>query len=324
MNKECEIIKDLLPLYIDNACSSSSTEMIEEHLPKCKECAKIKNSLQSSNYENTLKIEKEQVILHHEKAQKRKTFTVGASIAGVLCVPIIVCLIINLVFGHALDWFFIVLTSLMVFASLSVVPLIAEKQKGVITIFSFTGSLLLLLLSCSLYTKGNWFFVAGTSVLFGLSVIFLPYIAHTVTLTKFWEKNKGLFVLSVETVLFVLMLVCIGFYTSSASYWKTMPKIALYNVGFIWMIFLICRYIKVNHLIRAGITSIIAGAYLFSINNVTNMVLGENLPWPKLNLNLWTVDTVDGNIKWILLLAGILLGLILIFSGIIRQIKSQK
>ncbi len=34
----CEIIKDLLPLYIDNVCSSDSTDAIEEHLKDCPLC----------------------------------------------------------------------------------------------------------------------------------------------------------------------------------------------------------------------------------------------------------------------------------------------
>ena len=34
----CEIIKDLLPLYIDNVCSSDSIDAIEEHLKNCPIC----------------------------------------------------------------------------------------------------------------------------------------------------------------------------------------------------------------------------------------------------------------------------------------------
>ena len=32
MNKECEVIRDLLPLYVDEVCSGTSRELIEEHL----------------------------------------------------------------------------------------------------------------------------------------------------------------------------------------------------------------------------------------------------------------------------------------------------
>lgn len=36
--KECDIIKDLLPSYVDGICSEASKEWIEEHLKECEEC----------------------------------------------------------------------------------------------------------------------------------------------------------------------------------------------------------------------------------------------------------------------------------------------
>ena len=40
MNKfDCEIIKDLLPLYADNVCSGKSVKIVEEHLNDCSECS---------------------------------------------------------------------------------------------------------------------------------------------------------------------------------------------------------------------------------------------------------------------------------------------
>lgn len=37
---DCNIIKDLLPLYIDGCCSEKSAHLIEEHLKSCPECKK--------------------------------------------------------------------------------------------------------------------------------------------------------------------------------------------------------------------------------------------------------------------------------------------
>lgn len=34
----CEIVKDLLPLYIDEACSEDSRAMVKEHLKSCRAC----------------------------------------------------------------------------------------------------------------------------------------------------------------------------------------------------------------------------------------------------------------------------------------------
>jgi len=40
MNKfDCEVIKDLLPLYADNICSEKSAKIVEDHLNDCSECS---------------------------------------------------------------------------------------------------------------------------------------------------------------------------------------------------------------------------------------------------------------------------------------------
>lgn len=38
MKYNCEIIKDLLPLYVDNICSNQTREIVEEHLNECADC----------------------------------------------------------------------------------------------------------------------------------------------------------------------------------------------------------------------------------------------------------------------------------------------
>lgn len=40
MTKHCNIVYDLLPLYVDNACSEESKNMVEQHLKACPECKK--------------------------------------------------------------------------------------------------------------------------------------------------------------------------------------------------------------------------------------------------------------------------------------------
>ena len=36
---ECDVIKDLLPSYIDKVSSNSTNNLVEQHLKKCKDCA---------------------------------------------------------------------------------------------------------------------------------------------------------------------------------------------------------------------------------------------------------------------------------------------
>ena len=324
MDKQCEIVQDLLPLYIDKACSGASARMVEGHLPQCPVCTGVYEEMKKDTCEKVLEAEAKSVVGQHAKLQKRKSLLVGAVLAGILCIPILVCLIVNLAVGHGLDWFFIVLTSLLVFASLTVVPLVAEKQKGVYTILSFTGCLLLLLLTCAIYTGGSWFPVAGTAVVFGLAVPFLPYIVYNVPLMPFWQKNRGLLVLGTDTALLALMLVCIGIFGTGGSYWRLMPAIALYHVGYVWLVFAVCRYLKCSKWIRAGITSLLVGGFCFCENNVLGAILGEKQPWPVMQFGAWNLNTVDGNVKWLALLGCAAIGLILAIVGIIRTVKRSK
>ena len=38
MKKNCNVIKDLLPLYVDGVCSEESKQLVEEHLKNCHDC----------------------------------------------------------------------------------------------------------------------------------------------------------------------------------------------------------------------------------------------------------------------------------------------
>lgn len=40
-NKDCDIIQDLLPLYIDSCCHPGSRELVEAHLKTCPACQKV-------------------------------------------------------------------------------------------------------------------------------------------------------------------------------------------------------------------------------------------------------------------------------------------
>lgn len=44
---KCTIIQDLLPLYIDKACSEDSAELVEAHLHSCPDCKKLYEEMTS-------------------------------------------------------------------------------------------------------------------------------------------------------------------------------------------------------------------------------------------------------------------------------------
>ena len=68
MNKECGIVRDLMPLVIDDAAGSESREYVENHLAGCEECRKI---CQKMNAEIPGKTER-------EKGDEQKAFSAAA------------------------------------------------------------------------------------------------------------------------------------------------------------------------------------------------------------------------------------------------------
>ena len=48
MKMSCDIVKDLLPLYLDGVCSNDSKAAVEEHLALCENCKAELQAMQSS------------------------------------------------------------------------------------------------------------------------------------------------------------------------------------------------------------------------------------------------------------------------------------
>ena len=94
MNKQCEIVRDLLPLYVDGACSESSTEMIKEHLESCSPCNEICQKLCSDAGEVILQKEKDDVISRHRQQIKRKRIL--AIVISVILTLVVVFACVNL------------------------------------------------------------------------------------------------------------------------------------------------------------------------------------------------------------------------------------
>ena len=44
----CNIVKDLIPLYIDGCCSEESEKVVEEHIRDCDDCKKLLEDMKSS------------------------------------------------------------------------------------------------------------------------------------------------------------------------------------------------------------------------------------------------------------------------------------
>ena len=314
MKYECGIIEDLLPLYKDNACSVESFRIVQEHLEECPKCKKLLEELNDTSLEEMIVREKENVIGTQAKYFKRKSALAGGVIAGILALPILICLIANLASGHGLSWFFIVLAAMFIPASLFVVPLMATKNRMFLTMLSFTGSVILLLAVCNIYTKGHWFFTAASGVLIGLTLCFSPFIVNRRPVNAYLKNNKGLTAMAADTLVFYLMMICIGIQVGTAEYFRLMFAISVPLVLMVWIMFAIIRYLPANGLVKAG--TCIAALGLFSYFG-TKLILALTITSTPDGVTVYTEPNM------LTMLVGIVVGVIFIAGGMLAGKKEK-
>lgn len=319
-NYDCELIQDLLPLYQDYACSNTSREIVDEHIAQCDKCKDMLNNLKNTSVDDYIISSKNSILENHAKKERKRTATIGIFTASVLMIPVIVCLICNIAIGHGLDWFFIVLTSLLIAASVTVIPMTVRKNAILWTMAGFTGSLLLLLMTCCIYTGGDWFFISAVPVIFGLSVIFMPYIICHIPLPRALQNKKALITMLWDTLwLYILIFVC-GLHTSYKPYWRNAFLITTLSIIVPWLMFIFIRYIKIHPVTKTGICTIIVGAFATFANDIISLILYGNssVKIADANMMKWHVDvkTTDANITLTIFIVSLIIGMVLIITGV--------
>lgn len=239
---------------------------------------------------------------------------------------LLICLICNIAVQHTLSWFFLVLTSELVAASLTLLPVLAERKAGMVTLGGFTLSLLLLLLTCGIYTGGAWFPVAAVSVLFGLSVVFLPVVMNAIYLPGFLSDKKTLLCFSADTLLLFLLLLVCSLYTRGGWFFSTAVPIAAFSLALPWAMMLIIRYTRINGFYKTAGCFAVTSVFDYYVNGVINGIL-EGGPYGfgfRYDFQNWSGPNISGNVNAIVFFT--LLGMAVLFAaaGIVMTMRNSK
>ncbi len=219
------MIRDLLPLYADEACSEKSRALVNEHLLDCVDCRAMLEKIKETEIENNLKSEKESVLQYGITQFKKRTAAVGSAVSGAFLVPILICLFL---FSSPLGWIDIVLASLCVAASVSVVPIMVQEDKFFWMLCAFTASLMVLLGVICIHSHGSWFWIASSASLFGLAAVGLPFTLKARPMKKLIGNYNPWIVLGgIDVALFFNMMSMIG------SHGKLTLGTILFTVGVI-------------------------------------------------------------------------------------------
>ena len=140
------------------------------------------------------------------------------------------CAIGNVASQGTLSWFWIVLSSVLLAASLTLVPaLVGLRQeltpyRASISLGSALVSLELLLLAGCLYSGGDWFPMAAVGVLFGASLLIVPVVLWQLPLPALEGRRLSAY-LAAETVLLELLLLTGSLY--SGGNWFPMAAVGV-------------------------------------------------------------------------------------------------
>ena len=201
---DCDVIRDLLPLYADDACSEKSRALVNEHLLDCADCRDMLQKIKENEIENGLKKEKDSVLQYGIRQFRKRSAAVGSAVSGAFIIPILVCLYI---FGSPMGWIDIVLAALCVAASVSLVPIMVHEDKFFWMFCGFSASLMLLLAVVCIHSRGTWFWIASSASLFGLAAIGLPFLIKTSPMKKLiGDQKPWAIVIGIDAALFVIMM----------------------------------------------------------------------------------------------------------------------
>lgn len=147
------------------------------------------------------------------------------------------CFLGNVCASGRLDWFFIVLASVLLCASLTLLPSLLflwgapEKRIGAVCVLAALGALLLLLGVCCLYTAGDWFFVAASAVLLGFCIVLVPFLLPKLPLPPAWERRKSSICLALDLLALLLLLGVCCIYTGGR--WLPVTVVSVvFGLGF--------------------------------------------------------------------------------------------
>ena len=259
MDNTCEVVRDLLPLYVDGVCSEASRALADEHVRTCWSCADTLAKLRNSACEDSLRQERAEVL--SPRKWRNRAFAVSCMLAAFLCVP--ACLTAVILSGRedgSLDWLYLLAPSLLTVASATLLPLRCRRYTGRWTLLGYTASLLLLLMACGLYAGGHWLFTAPVLALYVLSAaVIVPWAVRELPLEgRFGEKHA------------LAVLAWIGFFALLIAIWMglmaPMPHKAAIALGAAGLglvtagiAVLLALRLPLPGLARAGVCTALAG-----------------------------------------------------------------
>lgn len=323
---ECDVVQDLLPLYYDNACTSASKKMVEQHLMTCEKCKKTYEALRNTTIDTVMKDEAEGILERHAKKERNMAYKAGIMIALILMVPVVITFIVSMSSGGGLGVFAVLTASMLLVASLSVVPLLSTQRRMTKSILASVIALLLIFFFVDRMNGGGEFVLWTIPTIFGLSIVFFPLVIRNITLPPILSDKKALITLTWDTLWLFLTIFEVCNHSGDIEGMRTGYTVSLILMTGVWLIFLVARYLPVNVWIKAGIILIISCIWMAFTNDVYVYFAEHKKQLTILSTNFsdWSTNIcVNANVYTLILIFGGIVGGGLLVYGIINMKRKR-
>lgn len=323
---ECDVVQDLLPLYYDNACTSASKKMVEQHLMTCEKCKKTYEALRNTTIDTVMKNESEGILERHAKKERNMAYKAGIVIALILMVPVVITFIVSMSSGGGLGVFAVLTASMLLIASLSVVPLLSTQRRMTKSILASVIALLLIFFFVDRMNGGGEFVLWTIPTIFGLSIVFFPLVIRNITLPPILSDKKALITLTWDTLWLFLTIFEVCNHSGDIEGMRTGYTVSLILMTGVWLVFLIARYLPVNVWIKAGIILIISCIWTVFTNDVYAYFAEHKKQLTILSTNFsdWSNNICfSANVYTLILIFGGIVGGGLLIYGIINMKRKR-
>lgn len=262
----CDVVQDLLPLYVDGVCSADSRRLVDTHLADCDACRRVLADLQESEAEADFHADAKAVIGAHNKRQSKNAFALGVLIAVFLTGVMGVMLYVTLK-GWS-DWQTTVTVgaSLLFLAGLTAVPLLASSKRLTKAIVFSTLALIMVILCEELFfgeESGLEILQIITATIFAISLFAFPVVVRQAHLSEPLCHHKLVITMLWDSLWFVLMMLFLAVdFPQDMEFMMAGPlplvgAATLSLVAVAWLIALAVRYLKIHWLSKCGIAVVL-------------------------------------------------------------------
>lgn len=277
MKLNCEIIRDLLPLYSDKVCSEESKAAVEEHLKECEPCREELKAIDDNKPASLLKLDSEALIIGKYRRILLKKLLFFAVCAVIL--PSLTEAIADLNGDNQNMIFIITAVSLLFYVY---IPAVVQKKRDLwITVSSVIAPVVIILYTGLL--RDVWNFIdnykeCGNIVFLGLTlsaVSVLLYVAMAVIMFFVNRKKEILKPFQYRSTAFKIMIIItvILYYHSYMNPLTSMSTGGIEDFYFsiicitfilvyLWLGFTVFIFCKSNIFIKLGLYSVILGFFV--------------------------------------------------------------